>query len=391
MAIREDTDPNSPTYGQYIDDGGGQTPNISDVTYGPDYNQTHQLDAGGNPLPGTNADQQDALREWGRDHGWIGADHTITPENWDQMYALWVRTLGRPATAADQAAFTREYGARGAKGGGFGNPTTPGGETNGDADGFGRAWLAYARGLGHTPRSTDLAAFIAAHPGYGASVTGSKGGTVRIGGKNYDALYKTDAPDSYANWYEAGGGSDNSGGQGGDFALNPDYLAPFTTPFEPGADTQLPTPPGGTPFSYPDFNVPDPSQIALDPSYQFRLNQGIDAIKSNKAAMGTLNTGGTIKDYLNYGQGAASQEYSNIFDRNFRTWGANRDNAFGSWAANTTQANTGFGQQKGLADTAYTRAWQRYQGLEDTFRANQSGPASKLLSLANIGSNAASI
>lgn len=223
---------------------------------------------------------------------------------------------------------------------------------------------------------------------------GHSGDAFTYRGKTYDGIYNVGSPDQRKQFIEVGGGGGdpNGGGNGGgDFALNPDYLAPFTTPFEPGADTQLPTPPGGQPFAYPDFNVPDPSKIALDPSYQFRLNQGIDAIKSNKAAMGTLNTGGTIKDYLNYGQGAASQEYSNIFDRNFRTWGANRDNAFGSWAANTTQANTGFGQQKSLADDAYSRAWQKYRGLEDTFRANQNGPSQKLLALANIGSSAASV
>lgn len=52
-----------------------------------------------------------------------------------------------------------------------------------------------------------------------------------------------------------------------------------------------------------------------DPSYQFRLNQGLDAINSNAAARGLLQSGGTLKALSNYGQQAASQEYGNAYNR----------------------------------------------------------------------------
>ena len=55
--------------------------------------------------------------------------------------------------------------------------------------------------------------------------------------------------------------------------------------------------------------------IYSDPSYQFRLQQGQDAIQSSAAAKGGLLTGATLKALQNYGQDAASQEYGNAYNR----------------------------------------------------------------------------
>lgn len=52
-----------------------------------------------------------------------------------------------------------------------------------------------------------------------------------------------------------------------------------------------------------------------DPSYQFRLKQGMDAIQSAAAARGMLNSGRTLKELLRYGQDYASQEYMNEYTR----------------------------------------------------------------------------
>ena len=43
--------------------------------------------------------------------------------------------------------------------------------------------------------------------------------------------------------------------------------------------------------------------------YQFRLNQGTDAINNNYAARGMLQSGAAMKALTNYGQGAASDEF----------------------------------------------------------------------------------
>lgn len=52
-----------------------------------------------------------------------------------------------------------------------------------------------------------------------------------------------------------------------------------------------------------------------DPSYQWRLDQGLGAVQNSAAAGGMLNSGGTLKALTNYAQGAASQEYQNQFTR----------------------------------------------------------------------------
>lgn len=58
-----------------------------------------------------------------------------------------------------------------------------------------------------------------------------------------------------------------------------------------------------------------PSDLTTDPSYQWRLDQGLQALKASRNATGNLQTGQGLKDIVNYGQGAASQEYQAAYDR----------------------------------------------------------------------------
>ncbi|BFM71455.1 MULTISPECIES: DNA transfer protein p32 [Acinetobacter] len=60
------------------------------------------------------------------------------------------------------------------------------------------------------------------------------------------------------------------------------------------------------------FNGQD---IYNDPSYKFRLNQGLDAVQSGAAAQGGLLSGATQKALNNYAQDFASQEYQNAYNR----------------------------------------------------------------------------
>jgi hypothetical protein len=55
--------------------------------------------------------------------------------------------------------------------------------------------------------------------------------------------------------------------------------------------------------------------IYNDPSYQFRLQQGQDAIQSSAAAKGGLLSGATLKALQDFGQQSASQEYGNAYNR----------------------------------------------------------------------------
>lgn len=52
-----------------------------------------------------------------------------------------------------------------------------------------------------------------------------------------------------------------------------------------------------------------------DPSYQFRVNQGNNAIQGSAASQGGLLSGATLKALQNYGQESASQEYQNAYNR----------------------------------------------------------------------------
>ena len=86
-------------------------------------------------------------------------------------------------------------------------------------------------------------------------------------------------------------------------------------PYKQAGDTSLKQLMGQmTPNGY--FNQTYTGQdIYSDPSYQFRLQQGQDAIQSSAAAKGGLLTGATLKALQNYGQESASQEYSNAYNR----------------------------------------------------------------------------
>lgn len=52
-----------------------------------------------------------------------------------------------------------------------------------------------------------------------------------------------------------------------------------------------------------------------DPSYQFRFNQGQQAVERSLAARGLLNSGNAALELQNYGQQAASQEYGAQWQR----------------------------------------------------------------------------
>lgn len=55
----------------------------------------------------------------------------------------------------------------------------------------------------------------------------------------------------------------------------------------------------------------NPSSIQNDPSYQFRLGQGEQAINRSAAAKGMLGSGNVLAELAKYGQGMASEELGN--------------------------------------------------------------------------------
>lgn len=98
----------------------------------------------------------------------------------------------------------------------------------------------------------------------------------------------------------AGGGYGGIGGVGGWPSVN-----------------GLAQPTGGT------VNAAQPSQPTAQQAfdtyrnstgYQFRVNQGLDAVNSGYAGAGTLQSGAALKAINDYGQGMASQEFGNYLN-----------------------------------------------------------------------------
>lgn len=56
-------------------------------------------------------------------------------------------------------------------------------------------------------------------------------------------------------------------------------------------------------------------QFQQDPGYAFRMQEGMKALERSAAARGGLLSGGMLKGAQQYGQGLASQEYMNAFNR----------------------------------------------------------------------------
>lgn len=90
-----------------------------------------------------------------------------------------------------------------------------------------------------------------------------------------------------------------------------------------------------------------------DPSYKFRLSEGLKALDRQAAARGGLISGGALKAAQRYGQEAASQEYGNIWNRlaSQAGLGQTATNQLGS-AAGAYGANAGNMMTSGAAARA---------------------------------------
>lgn len=73
------------------------------------------------------------------------------------------------------------------------------------------------------------------------------------------------------------------------------------------------------------------NDFQTDPGYQFRLQEGQNAIEGSAAARGSLLSGGTLKALQQYGQNFASNEYNNAYNRAQQAYQM-RQNAAGNLA-----------------------------------------------------------
>jgi len=83
-----------------------------------------------------------------------------------------------------------------------------------------------------------------------------------------------------------------------------------------------------------------------DPSYAFRMSEGMKALERSAAARGGLLSGATMKGIQRYGQDLASTEYQNAFNR-YQTTRANTLNPYASLAGVAQSSANTLGQAAG--------------------------------------------
>lgn len=124
--------------------------------------------------------------------------------------------------------------------------------------------------------------------------------------------------------------------------------------------------PNGQFSTVPQFKF-DANQMAKDPGYQFRMQQGIDAIKAGGAAAGNLGSGNMGVALMDYGQNLASNEYQNAFSRYLTEYNTNLN-----------AQNTLYNRLAGVAGTGQTAANQianAGQNFANQFGANLTNAA----------------
>jgi hypothetical protein len=134
----------------------------------------------------------------------------------------------------------------------------------------------------------------------------------------------------------AGGGA--TGGSAGDVWSQPapvnlggSSALPYIPPTPEFTAPKFEKPPA---FSYADFVNPTAADVYNDPGFQFRRDEGANALLRSKAAQGTLNTGGALSDFLKLNQSFANQEYGSVWDRAANAYSMNRANALGNYNTN---------------------------------------------------------
>ena len=227
----------------------------------------------------------------------------------------------------------------------------------------GKGWWWGPAGSGDTATTTTRPPTTPASPAAAASAT-ARGFTASGGGS---ALFNPPAtPGPGGMGMAAGMGM---GGMGGGYGgmmgsgitpynplanYNPEpYTAP--APFMPPAYESA------TPFSRPEYVAAQPftglsvAEMNADPGYQFRMQQGQQALERSGAARGVTNTGGTLQNILDYGQQAGSQEYGAAYGRKLNDYTTNEQNRFNAYQANYANAMNAYNQNENNRAGAFDR------------------------------------
>lgn len=87
----------------------------------------------------------------------------------------------------------------------------------------------------------------------------------------------------------------------------------------------------------------NPGQMANDPSYQWALGQGQQAVERSLAGRHMTSSGGGLEELMQYGQGMASQQYNNRLNQLYQmaSQGASPSQAAQSYLGATETAQSG--------------------------------------------------
>ena len=132
--------------------------------------------------------------------------------------------------------------------------------------------------------------------------------------------------------------------------------------------------------------APTLSELQMDPSFGFRLGQGLEARENSAAARGMQLSGSTLKDLERFSQDYASQEYGNAYGR-YQGQQSDQFNRLASLAGigQTASQNTGATAANALGN-AGNQIGQNIMGAGNAMAAGQIGQANAIGgALNNIG------
>ena len=176
-----------------------------------------------------------------------------------------------------------------------------------------------------------------------------------------------------APWRQAGG---RALGQLERFAQQgPPQMAPWQAP-------QALDPRGFAFKPPPGFKAPTAADLARDPSYQFRLQEGQRALERGASARGGLLSGGFARGLERYAQDYASTEYGQVYGRKQQEYGQRYQEA-------AQQNQLRYGRALTQNEQAYERALQQYQTRYNVGQQAWQNRLAPWQALTGLGGNAA--
>jgi hypothetical protein len=191
-------------------------------------------------------------------------------------------------------------------------------------------------------------------------------------GRTIDAMVGAGAPGASWGWMVEGAGHGGAGGAGGGtlgglsgVGISPEgrAFADMVMQSRGAVGPLLGDPMAGKP-------------ITDDPSYGFRLDEGVKALERSAAAKGTLLTGGHVKALQRYGQDMASTEYQNSYARRASEQGNNYNRLAGLANFMSGEQQNQFGrlyQTAGLGLNATNQAQNNASGYASNIGNTQIG------------------